>query len=319
MQLVSELKTRLSYALVKVTKGWEAIPIEEAESLASQAVTPDSSPSTLHDRRNIITSPRTAIASIQGHAREIAGRQNAALLSQCQPDSASYVNCQPSRTYESFWREQSQKQSGLSPNLGPPASTSSPLAPPVDFTPTRHSSHPRRSATPKFTRPPMLVGRSTSDLSQSSQHSKSAAPPRTPNRASDPVDHMFQSPDPKSLQERDAIETLLFMSSPGNSSTVGHPLPAHGQASQYPSPLRGEFGFTLRGVQERSSELVGAGLGPSRDELRHAPGARRARLKMSGKPDDDLDKMLDNMAESESSDEDEVEIVTPRRLAAGGA
>src|SRR5277367_3428414 len=61
LQLVSELRTRLSYALIKVNKGWEDLPINEVESRTSQAGSPTSSTSTPQGRRTLITSPRTAI------------------------------------------------------------------------------------------------------------------------------------------------------------------------------------------------------------------------------------------------------------------
>jgi Whi5 like len=312
------LRTRLSYALVKVTKGWESLPIEEVESLTSQAGSPASSSSTLHGRRNITTSPRTAIATIQGHAREAAKNNNAAWTSQSQSESASYRDSQPSRTYESFWREQGQKQTGIPTNFASSTSASSSLAPAVDFTSTtRHLSHPRRSETPRFTRPPVLIGRSTSDLSQNSQPGN-VVPPRTPNRTSHPVDLMLQTPNQKSIQERDAIETLLFMSSPGNSSTMGHSFPTHGQASQQPSPLQAEFGALLRSAQGRNVEFADGEMSRCSDTPPLKHGARRARLEKNCRlGDGDFEKFLDNIPDTESSDEDEIEIITPRRQAAG--
>jgi hypothetical protein len=164
----------------------------------------------------------------------------------------------------------------------------------------------------------MLIGRSTSDLSQNSQQPGSVVPPRTPNRTGHPVDLMLQTPNQKSIQERDAIETLLFMSSPGNSSTMGHSFPTHGQASQQPSPLRAEFGAPLRGAQGRNVEFADGGVSKNSDAPPLTPGARRARLEKNCKLDnDDFEKFLDNIPDTESSDEDEIEIITPRWQAAG--
>jgi len=90
--------------MVKVNNGWQSHSIDEVESLASQAGSPTSSTSTLHGRRNPITSPRTAmIANIQGYSSNIS--------SITQPPIGDFDlysrHDQPSRTYESFWRDHS--------------------------------------------------------------------------------------------------------------------------------------------------------------------------------------------------------------------
>jgi hypothetical protein len=298
------------------------LPIEEVESRTSQAGSPTSSTSTFHGRRNLITSPRSAIASLQAqpHDGALYGHVTAAPVSQS--ETTSYAEGQRSRTYESFWREQSQRSSQTPANIASAGSRHPSLAPSADITSAaRFAPHPRRSEIPRFTKPPALVGQSSSDMSQNTQHSVGAhtPTPRTPNRNSHPVDMMLQTTNHKSLQERDAIETLLFMSSPGNSNNMGHNFPPSGQMSQQPSPLRAEFGASLHGATGRSVEFTGIASHVVSEAGSTTPVARRRDRHgtgLGGPGDDVYDVMLDGLPDSDSSD-DEIEIpVTPRRLAA---
>ena len=298
------------------------MPIDEVESRTSQAGSPTSSTSTLHGRRNPIASPRTTIASLQAQPNDgtLYGRVTTAPVSQ--GETTSYTEGQRSRTYESFWREQSQRSSQTPTNIVSAGSRHPSLAPPADITSAaRYVPHPRRSETPRFTKPPALVGQSTSDMSQSTQLSMAAhtPTPRTPNRNSHPVDMMLQTTNHKSLQERDAIETLLFMSSPGNSNSLGHNFPPSGQMSQQPSPLRAEFGAPLRDATGRNVEFTGVSSHVASEAGSTTPLARKRDHRSTGlarSGDDMYDVMLDGLPDSDSSD-DEIEIpITPRRLAA---
>ncbi len=130
---------------------------------------------------------------------------------------------------------------------------------------------------------------------------------------------MLHTTNHKSLQERDAIETLLFMSSPGNSNNMNHNFPPSGQMSQQPSPLRAEFGAPLRGATCRGVEFTGAPSHVASDTGSTTPLARKRDHIGTGlgRPEDDIyDVMLDSLPDTDSSD-DEIEIpITPRRLAA---
>lgn len=308
LQLVSELRTRLSYAMTKVNKGWEGLPLDEVESLTSQTGSPASSTSTVHGRRNVYTSPRTTISNLQD-PRD-GSHYGIASVSSSQRDPILFTDGQPSRTYESFWREQSQRLSAVPSNLSSPASSQPALAPSADFTSAvRPGQNARRSETPKFSKPPTLAGQTASDLSQSS-HFSAPSMPRTPNRASHVVDAILQTtPGQKSIQEREAIETLMFMGSPGNPSSLNHTFSPPTHASGQPSPLRAEFGTPLGTFQGRNSEFAGA---RSHGTPRGTLGARFSSHPLSG---DDLDRMLDM---PDDSSDDEIEIpITPRRLAAG--
>jgi hypothetical protein len=298
------------------------LPIEEVESRTSQAGSPTSSTSTLQGRRNIVTSPRSAIASLQGQPRDLALYGNAAAAPVSQTETIAYAEAQRSRTYESFWREQSQRSSQTPVNLASSASRHPSLAPSADITSAaRYTPNPRRSDTPRFTKPPTLIGQSTSDLGQNTQQSvgRHTPTPRTPNRNSSTVDAMLQTANQKSLQERDAIETLIFMSSPGNSNSLGNNFPPSGQISQQPSPLRAEFGAPLRGATGRNVEFTGIPSNVASEAGSATPLARKRDHHGTGLAragDDDYDVMLDGMPDTDSSD-DEIEIpITPRRLAA---
>jgi hypothetical protein len=303
VQLTSELRTRLSYAMVKVNKGWESLPIYEVESLASQAGSPTSSTSTINGRRSIFTSPRTAMATKQGGVIELPRSTDATRV----PNShgpITYGEGQPSRTYESFWQEQSQRSTGLAAGISSPGSSSRSLAPSADLSSSRYGAHHRRSQTPRVSKPQSLQHHTTSDLSQSSQSSAATGTPSTPGRTQPSTnDSMIQTPTQKSLQEQDAIETLLFMSSPGNPATLGHTFPPpQGEGSRLQSPLRAEFQ-----TRQQADDVDHFKAGNH-----HGPRYRRRRRGSGGL--DNIDYLLDRAADSESSD-DEFEIpLPPRRL-----
>ena len=309
-QLSSELRTRLSYAMVKVNNGWQSNTIDEVESLASQKGSPSSSTSTLHGRLNL-TSPRTAIANLQGQTNSMPASQ--APIADFDLYSRSD---QPSRTYESFWRDHSTSsypshRNSQSQVTSPPSKS---LAPPADIRPTPTS---RRSDTPKFSKPPIISG-------QRSNSPYLNAGPRTPHRTDFRDGTSIQTPTQKTIQEQDAIETLLFMSSPGNSGNMGHAFPpprTHGSPQQ--SPLRAEFNVHQRGAQGRRVEFEAPP--PSRSTESSELGGAEYRSKMRGKAvirdrarGEAIDRLLDEMGDS-SSDEDDIVLnyANSRRVAAG--
>ncbi|KAG6079875.1 hypothetical protein E4U15_003571 [Claviceps sp. LM218 group G6] len=174
--LSAELKTRLSYAMVKVNHGWQTRNLDEVETLAQGAFTsPTSSASTVrHGRKgSSSSSPRVT------------------------PNNAS-----TSRTcFAGHQRRNSESHPGTfsnKPTLAPPATIqpSLPMSAP--------KSHPRRNSNPRYT-PTML------------SHSASPSTHSTP-ASNKPI---INSPH-KNVREQDAIETLLFMSSPGNSTNLKH-------------------------------------------------------------------------------------------------
>ena len=311
-QLSSELRTRLSYAMVKVNNGWQSNTIDEVESLASQKGSPASSTSTLHGRLNLLTSPRTAIANLQGQTNSMPATQ--APIADFDLYSRSD---QPSRTYESFWRDHSttsypsQRHSSHAQVTSPPSKS---LAPPADIRPTPTS---RRSDAPKFGKPPTIPG-------QRSNSPYLNAAPRTPHRTDFRDGTSIQTPTQKTIQEQDAIETLLFMSSPGNSGNMGHTFPPpRTQGSPQQSPLRAEFNVHARGAQGRRVEFEAPP--PSRSTESSETGGAEYRSKMRSKAvgrdrarGEAIDRLLDEMGDS-SSDEDDIVLnySSSRRVAAG--
>lgn len=315
-QISSELKARLSYAMVKVNNGWQSNSIDEVESMASQAGSPTSSTSTLHGRRNLITSPRAAIANIQGQTSSMSSSSGTSAPS---GDFDLYSRSdQPSRTYESFWRDHSTNlpSQRYTSHTSPPTPFSKSLAPPADIRPAS-----RRSGTPKFSRPPTIPGQG----SNSSIHSPN---PKTPNRGPHRETPTIQTPLQKTIQEQDAIETLMFMSSPGNSGNMKHnfpPPPSRNRGSPLQSPLRTEFntqdrrkaqgrkvGFEIEATSGStgSSEAGGAEY-RSRTSRMKAPDARGR--------EEAIDRLLEASEESSSDEETLVlNYLSPRKTVAAG-
>jgi len=278
-QISSELRTRLTYAMVKVNNGWQLNSIDEVESLASKTGSPASSTSTVNARR-LVTSPRTELASIQSQS-----------MSQADFDLYSRGD-QPSRTYESFWRDHSTNPVPPRSHLSPKAS----LAPSADIQSSR------RPHTPKYPKPPTIA-------TQSSLQSQAQGGPRTPNRTNYLETKSAQTPTQKTIQEQDAIETLLFMSSPGNSGNMNY---LRNQGSPQQSPLRAEF--NERGPRRK----VGLEKGDTSTGSSETDGYTRSvegeALKRERK--EAIESLLDEMSDS-NSDGEMATYSSPRRVAAG--
>ncbi|KAF9880219.1 hypothetical protein CkaCkLH20_02173 [Colletotrichum karsti] len=197
----SDLKTRLSYAMLKVNHGWQSHSIDEVESMASQAASPTSSHSTLHGRQELSASPRANIARYQP--------ASAATTATSGPSPA---------TYEAFWKE---GQRSTQTSLSPPAPQNAPtLAPPAPIQPSRPgpSLNPRRNSNPRYT-PTLLSHSHSASPHTPGQQPSSGTPLQRLGRA--PIDPILFSPH-QNVREQDAIESLIFMSSPGNSANMKH-------------------------------------------------------------------------------------------------
>ncbi|KUI55930.1 hypothetical protein VP1G_03267 [Cytospora mali] len=203
-ELSSELRARMSYALLKVNNGWESRTINEVENLASRAASPASSNSTVPGGGRSSASPR--------------------IRNSHRPPVTSHAASNPNQLSEGARR--------LSPAVSESHAMSAQLqdihslAPPVSIQPHRTDGHPRRNSSPKYT---------PNFLSPRSHH----ASPHTPSLAT-----LSLSPDHRSLRaagdamvvspthnnrEKDAMEALLFMSSPGNSANLKHHFPVSSQ------------------------------------------------------------------------------------------
>ncbi|KAJ4208804.1 hypothetical protein NW767_001915 [Fusarium falciforme] len=331
-ELSAELKTRLSYAMIKVNHGWQSNSLEEVETLASHAASPTSSTSTLHRRQGSSASPRI--------------RLNAA------PSSSAPLPYDSARQ---------RRKSNSPPRSSLPKPT---LAPPAAIQPSLNTnvprSNPRRNSNPHRT--PTLLSHSHT----ASPHTPAQLPTlQTGSRSRTAGDPMLFSPH-QNVREQDAIESLLFMSSPGNSANLKHafsptgspgpnfgaarplvrhalpsgprkPLPSsqrHAQSTKRPgfdkspmppppgSPMdldspQQSYGTPGRGTPRRrmnggSSHLRGALSLPS--GLGGGNGTARKMLR-----DEDIERMLDQAAAeaADSSDDEEIQIPPPRRGVAG--
>ena len=192
---------------------------------------------------------------------------------------------------------QQQRQQGKLSVTPPPAKIT--LAPPPDIRPVPQS----RRSDPRSAKHPTLP-----------------SAPRTPSRPQELSEARLQTPSQKTIQEQDAIETLLFMSSPGNSGNMG---PAHQhhrvQAGSPPqaSPLRAEF-------QHQHVTATPGSLGRKIAFQKVAEGFSPARRSTQGRTvvqrKDAIDKLLDDMADNASSDEEDVLLYanpSRRRIATG--
>ncbi|KAI1151462.1 hypothetical protein F4825DRAFT_357270 [Nemania diffusa] len=234
-ELSAELKAKLSYAMVKVNNGWQSHSIDEVESLASQAASPTSSTSTLHGRHGSSASPRISLAGFRQAASNPSSMTTSPVIQHPQ-----------ARTYESFWRESVSKIPG---NTSPVSQVPT-LAPPAPIQPRQSlPTNPRRNSNARYT--PAYLSQSPHTPSQPSplQGTPGQHYLRTPN-----VDPILFSP-PQNLREQEALETLLFMSSPGNSANLKHGFPSP-QASQSRSGTRTTLPTSRLG---QANELTGQG------------------------------------------------------------
>ncbi|KAI2468484.1 hypothetical protein F4781DRAFT_266533 [Annulohypoxylon bovei var. microspora] len=274
-ELSAELRTKLSYAMVKVNNGWQGHSIDEVESLASQAASPTSSNSTLHGRHGTSASPRIPIAPTRHRASSNA-------------TSPTFHHPSQGRTYESFWREGNAKGSTLTS----PISQVPTLAPPAPIQPRQPSqAHPRRSSNARFA-PAYLTHPHHASPHTPAQPSPLQTTPgqgtiRTPN-----VDPILFSPH-QNVREQEALETLMFMSSPGNSANVKHAFPPSlpsSQSSQHAQPLQPSQGrgsgrtalpTSRLGTGMEASSQGRKSLPTARPQSHHAPQVKRVGFEKS--------------------------------------
>ncbi|KAI8626571.1 hypothetical protein F5Y19DRAFT_220673 [Xylariaceae sp. FL1651] len=210
-ELSAELKAKLSYAMVKVNNGWQGHSIDEVESLASQAASPTSSTSTLPGRHGSSASPRLPLAGF---------RQAVSTPSSTATSPAVQYPPQ-GRTYESFWRDNVSKP----PSTTSPTTTTVPsLAPPAPIQPRQPGqSNPRRNSTARYT-PAYLSHSHQASPHTPAQPSPLQSTPGQPSLRTPNVDPILFSP-PQNVREQEALETLIFMSSPGNSANLKYAFP----------------------------------------------------------------------------------------------
>ncbi|KAI0195472.1 hypothetical protein F4808DRAFT_440356 [Astrocystis sublimbata] len=355
-ELSAELKAKLSYALVKVNNGWQSHSIDEIESLASHAASPASSTSTLHRRHNSSASPRVPLA---GYRQTMSTPSSAA--------TSPVTQYPQTRTYECGRRESTSR----GPMSAPLVSQAPTLGPPASIQPRQPlPTNPRRSSHARY--PPAYLSHQSSPHTplQPSPLQSTPGPGQqafhSPNVRSPHNDPILFSP-PPNVREQEALETLLFLSSPDNSANLKHGFPTSqqrttrprngtrtslptsrlGQASgpesqgrtalptirpppqppkrvefeQSPSTINGmdvdeQYGpsqtramprrKTISGSVPRASMSTPAGLG----------GLGRTKPPLS---DEDIQRMIDRVAEAGDSSDSEGEIQLPPKIRRNGS
>ncbi|CAI6330790.1 unnamed protein product [Periconia digitata] len=204
-EISAQLKTRLSYAMVKVQNGWEKQSLEELEEQTSQQGSPISNVSRNNGSRPTFDSPLGT-----ERPRRPSGVSD---MSDHIIMSPNHSNSDPSRSLATspptHWRPSTNPTMNAAVNLiSVTGSNETPMLGPA---PDLSSRRKRRSSTISHYHPPPLLGSSQrkhySDLSGTT--------PRTPVTPRAGILRM-----PSQQAEKDAVDTLLFMSSPNHSGRV---------------------------------------------------------------------------------------------------
>ncbi|KAH7371395.1 hypothetical protein BKA66DRAFT_424146 [Pyrenochaeta sp. MPI-SDFR-AT-0127] len=210
-ELSAQLKTRLSYAMVKVQNGWEKQSLEELEEVHSQRGSPNSAPG--RTDRLVFHSP---YAGDRRRRPSGVSENSDPMIMSPASDPARSLAATPS----SYWRPGTKPAMHAAANLISITGAQSGvgLAPAPEFQTGRR----RRSSVSHA--PPPLLG-----TSQRKHYSDLGAGPRPPTTPRAGILRM-----PSQQAEKDAVDTLLFMSSPNNSQRFPHP------SQPAPSPLRAD-------------------------------------------------------------------------------
>lgn len=299
--------------MVKVQRGWQDHSLEEVENLASKQAAPISIASATHSNRGVVDSSSSNVQSsiARGGAlhsperdTEISRLADHALNENLSaaldlprnpysspPTKQTRGSSNVTPTYESFWRQHATKPTNGGGAQKRTHSKKPSLEPPVNILPR----NPRRTSGQRA-QPPSLYTKSVSNLSTSSEASSKSFVPATPSPQRRTATQ--RTPSQNAAMEKDAVETLLFMSSPINSGYLprnGH-LPG---TPPVPSPSRN--------VAPKRVEFAGAasaGVESSDDELANLVSRQRASnpLRPPLDTEDRIDRMLD--AVDSSSDEE---------------
>lgn len=206
--------------MVKVNHGWQSHSIDQVETLASQSGSPTSSNSTIHLRHGASASPQLSASSHRGSTSSTPATRAHHSFTSRVPDS-TYA------TWQEFARNQGQNSRPSPPE---PSKLAPTLAPPVSIQPSQRPLNPRRNSYARHT--PSLIA-----------HPHQASPVTGPNTPGQPspypsantrtplIDPALFSPH-QNVREQDAMEALLFMSSPGNSANLKHNFPSSSQPAR---------------------------------------------------------------------------------------
>lgn len=204
--------------MVKVNNGWQSHTIDQVETLASQAGSPTSSNGTIHFRQGASASPQLSTSSHRGsnNATPPTGLQH-------------HVTPRLADSANSVWRDSSRNQAQANAPSSSTMSKQAPsLAPPVSIQP----GNPRRNTNPRHT--PTIGAHPHLASPNTAPHTPGQPSPYlgTEHQRTPIVDPMLFSPHQtpqQNVREQDAMEALLFMSSPGNSANLKHNFPSSSQ------------------------------------------------------------------------------------------
>ncbi|KAL8681896.1 MAG: hypothetical protein Q9186_001982 [Xanthomendoza sp. 1 TL-2023] len=264
-ELSNDLRTRLSYAMFKVQNGLQSHSLNELEAMALRRPT---SPSALSPLQSSIQSSTFRAA----HSPHFTERPH---YTQPISPNGPWVAHQSQQSHNPFSSTPSQDAHASEAHHGPK------LAPPVDIIPaTSHRSHGDSIQPPRLNTSNVHGNGKNGLLSPLASLTMPATPPRKPAA-------IVRTPNPKSTMEQDAVETLMFMSSPGNS---GYHPGFHAPMSPLPknaitSPNRVEF--ASYGSQSPS-------------KVRTAVSAPRLNSTA------EIDKVLDHMPDQYSSSDEDI-------------
>lgn len=280
--------------MVKVQNGWQSHNISELESMTSNQASPASAVSDaqrLCERHLPINFPADTSTLWQLSERAAENRdythlspRNRATTSEHISDHRQHGNFDPSprptkvgAAYESFWRD--HEASGASRPIE--ASIVGPsLAPPADIV----ARAPRRSDATKKQPPPLRTNNLGTNTAPFTPPPKKQSKIRTPSQQAE--------------VEKDAVETLLFMSSPGNSDY--HPSGAFAR-----TPLQNHF--ERQADQTDSLGFPRPHQARGRREHPRLSYAQHLRSPARKRPlsNTEMDKILDEMPDTSSSDDGE--------------
>ncbi|KAI9693147.1 MAG: hypothetical protein M1822_005143 [Bathelium mastoideum] len=303
--LAAELKTKLTYAMLKVNNGWQRNTLDQIEQLAIQKASPtsatfpesvsrrayasphSSAPSMMRrvsrgssDSDSYLGSPNTAVFSpVNGSNLRFAGK-----MSPPQQTNAWPSRPFPQNPYAAAAAAAAPRVIAAHSNLA--AATSNPvLAPAADISSPSRS---RRAEMPSY-KPPNLPG------SHRKQPSTSGAP-RTPNQ--NPRTTLIRTPTEQARAEKDALDTLMFMSSPGNSVYYGHTgQGSHGQLSPLGTQVRKAAAF------ESKRPIQTTGQSKSNSSTGASPGGLARGYVQAHKPQEAVARILDEMEDEDSDNE----------------
>lgn len=204
--------------MVKLSHGWQAHTIDQVESLASYATSPttSSSNSTIHLHTGLSTSPQ--LSSAASASRTGSAKTTPALAA-----------------HHHFPADSSAHHPLRAASTSPVKS----LAPPVTIEPRPHQpqmsfANSRRTSSVSRHQPPAFLARGDRNPSPTTPGPQ-PSPYHAHQHERTPGDPIVFSPH-QNVREQDAIESLLFMSSPGNSANLKRTLAGQPTSSSQSLP-----------------------------------------------------------------------------------